>query len=120
METNGRKTAVVGGAWLRSTALAVALGILYAFPPAEVWFYPPCVFHTFTGWLCPGCGATRALHELLHGRFVEALALNPWMMVTLPLLAAYGIARVRIPVALAGALAVSGVAFSVLRNLLVP
>ena len=28
----------------------------------------PCLFHLVTGAYCPGCGGTRALLALLHGR----------------------------------------------------
>lgn len=34
---------------------------------------------------CPTCGALRALHELLHGHFRAAYALNPFLFLALPL-----------------------------------
>ena len=40
-----------------------------------------------TGWQCPGCGATRGVHQLLHGHPLAAFELNPLMMVSLPFLA---------------------------------
>ena len=49
-------------------------------------FYPSCPFHKLTGLYCPGCGATRALHHLLHGRVAVAFDYNPLLVVTLPLL----------------------------------
>lgn len=57
---------VVAGAW-----------VLYTFPPGPGSFYPGCVFRSVTGYECPGCGTTRALHALLHGRVKEAFLLNP-------------------------------------------
>ena len=27
----------------------------------------PCMIHTFTGYYCPGCGGTRAVHALFSG-----------------------------------------------------
>src|SRR5689334_25389377 len=39
-------------------------------------FYPQCVFKQATGLDCPGCGATRAMHALLHGRVGEAFRYN--------------------------------------------
>ncbi|MDP9193108.1 MAG: DUF2752 domain-containing protein [Acidobacteriota bacterium] len=66
--------------WLRlvSAILVVVIGgwVLYTFPPVTTAFYPQCVFKQASGLDCPGCGTTRALHALLHGRFGEALRLN--------------------------------------------
>lgn len=59
---------LVAGAWL-----------LYTFPPATTALYPQCVFRSLTGLDCPGCGTTRALHHLLHGRIGEAFRLNPML-----------------------------------------
>lgn len=56
---------------------AAALTVVFLFDPASAGFYPRCPFRLLTGLLCPGCGATRALHQLLHGRVGAALALNP-------------------------------------------
>ena len=53
--------------------------ILFTFPPTSSRFYPQCTFHQITGLLCPGCGTTRALHALLHGRIAEAFAFNPML-----------------------------------------
>lgn len=41
----------------------------------------PCVFYQVTGLYCVGCGTTRAFHELLHGRFLDALSFNVFMMI---------------------------------------
>lgn len=41
----------------------------------EVWGLP-CLFRTATGYSCPGCGAQRALHSLMHGHFLEAIRYN--------------------------------------------
>lgn len=57
--------------------LAAGAWILFTFPPAAHSFYPRCVFRTVTGLECPGCGSTRALHALLHGRIGEAFRFNP-------------------------------------------
>lgn len=58
---------------------AAGAWVLYTFPPGAVSFYPPCIFHAATGLLCPGCGTTRALHQLLHGNVAEAFRLNPFL-----------------------------------------
>jgi hypothetical protein len=63
---------------------ALAAGVLRVFNPATTWFYPPCLFRALTGYLCPGCGTLRALHELLNGHVAAAFRLNPLMMLLLP------------------------------------
>lgn len=65
--------------------LALGLGVLlYAFlrDPADGNFLP-CPFNRLTGWLCPGCGSQRALHDLLHGRFGEAWSHNALLIIAL-------------------------------------
>jgi hypothetical protein len=69
-------------------AAAAGLVLLYRFDPAQVHFFPPCVFHALTGLQCPGCGTTRALHHLLHGDVGGALRLNPMLFALPPFAAA--------------------------------
>jgi len=72
---------------------AAALGsgaILFFFDPAKHGFYPICLFHSLTGWYCPGCGATRAAYQLLHGHLLRALQDNALFVLTLVVLAAQG------------------------------
>ena len=61
-----------------------AAGILFFFNPAQHGFYPTCFFHLATGLNCPGCGSLRAVHQLLHGHFVEAARLNLLLLLCLP------------------------------------
>ena len=71
--------------WILGSALvAAALVVLYVFDPATVGIYPPCVFRAITGYLCAGCGATRATHQLLHGNLAEAFRLNAMYVLMLP------------------------------------
>ncbi|MBV9493899.1 MAG: DUF2752 domain-containing protein [Acidobacteria bacterium] len=74
---------------------AVAAAVLYRFEPTTAGFYPQCIFHALTGLDCPGCGATRAAHALLHGRFAQAFHFNPMLLLYAPVLAfgAYDAAR---------------------------
>jgi len=71
-------------------AIAAAVGVpaaavvLYWFPPTESSFYPRCLFHTLTALHCPGCGATRCLHALLHGDLRQAAAYNVLFLLILP------------------------------------
>jgi Protein of unknown function (DUF2752) len=67
--------------------LAGAATYLFLFDPAKGIGYPSCPFRMLTGWQCPGCGTTRALHQLLHGHPVTAFELNPLLIVALPLIA---------------------------------
>lgn len=62
-------------------AAAAGAWVLYTFAPAAYDFYPRCVFQSMTGLDCPGCGITRAMHHLLHGRLDEAFRLNPMLFV---------------------------------------
>lgn len=62
-------------------AMVAGVAVLYAFSPERYGFYPKCLLKTVTGWDCPGCGGLRAAHHFLHGRFGEALRLNPFLAV---------------------------------------
>ena len=64
--------------------LFLGCGILYSFPPQEHHFYPLCPFYAATHLLCPGCGGTRALHQLLHLRLGQAIHLNALVTVCAP------------------------------------
>ena len=68
-----------------------AAAVLFFFDPATAGFYPPCLFKTIFGAQCPGCGSLRAMHQLLHGNFAAAWALNKPLLVALPLAAAAGL-----------------------------
>ena len=60
-----------------------AVALLVAFDPATTWWFPACPLHALTGWLCPLCGSLRALHTLLLGDPLTALALNPLTIIGL-------------------------------------
>lgn len=66
--------------------LLVALVVaLYLFvDPAITWWMPKCLFHTITGYECPGCGNQRVLHSLLEGNLHNALRYNPFTFVVMP------------------------------------
>ena len=79
----------------RATANVIAAGVvtaaatLYRFSPQEYSFYPRCPFFALTGHYCPGCGATRAAAELLHGHLAAALHFNAAVTLLLPFAIAY-------------------------------
>jgi len=60
--------------------------LLFRVDPGRSSLYPRCPFHDLTGLHCPGCGSLRALHQLLHGRPLAALDLNPLLVLSLPIL----------------------------------
>ena len=71
-------------------AIAVLLLLLclavvyYNIDPATTVFFPKCIFHSLTGYDCPSCGGQRALHAVLHGRWLDAVKLNPFLLLSIP------------------------------------
>jgi hypothetical protein len=63
-----------------------AAAVVFLFDPAHNKFYPVCLFHQMTGLNCPGCGATRALHALMHGHIADAARFNLLFLLCLPYL----------------------------------
>ncbi|MGC2618203.1 MAG: DUF2752 domain-containing protein [Acidobacteriaceae bacterium] len=120
-----RKTA----AHLSAAAFAAAAWILWRFPPASSGFYPRCLINETFHIDCPGCGGTRAVAALLHGRLAEALHFNPLVVILLPfILAFFGVAWFRairgsefrwpvVPEIYLKATLVAALAFTVMRNL---
>lgn len=81
------------GAWI-STRAQIALAacgcggataFLFAVDPSHHAVYPQCLLYNATGIYCAGCGATRALYALLHGRVLVALHDNALFVAALPL-----------------------------------
>jgi hypothetical protein len=67
------------------TMLVIGVGaILFFIDPMRMGIFPPCPLHRYTGLWCPGCGATRALHQLVHGHLAEAFRFNPLAILALP------------------------------------
>ncbi|MBQ8720666.1 MAG: DUF2752 domain-containing protein [Paludibacteraceae bacterium] len=62
----------------------VLLGSVYFFVDPSKSFMPRCPFYSLTGYLCPGCGAQRAVHSLLHLNFVQAFQFNPLLVLSIP------------------------------------
>ena len=63
--------------------VAVFLLALFIDPVRAPWL-PACPLHEWTGLYCPGCGATRAMHQLVHGHLAAAFRLNPLAILALP------------------------------------
>lgn len=67
--------------------VTAAAAFLYLHDPINNGLVPETPFLWLTGFFCPGCGATRALHSLLHGEFGIALSFNPLVILGLPIAA---------------------------------
>ena len=53
----------------RLVLLMILIGlaiVFYFLNPVEYVIFPKCIFHSVTGYHCPGCGSQRAIHSLLH------------------------------------------------------
>lgn len=68
--------------YLALLAAACAVLLLVEDPSRSGWL-PECLFHKTTGFLCYGCGSTRALHALLHGHWLDSLRYNVLLVPTL-------------------------------------
>ena len=69
--------------WVGVLAGAAVL-LLWWFDPRQLPL-PICTFRRVTGLYCPGCGATRATHELLQAQWLSALRDNALWVLSLPL-----------------------------------
>lgn len=61
--------------YLALLAAACAVLLLAGDPSRSGWL-PECLFYQTTGCRCYGCGSTRALYALLHGRWLDSLRYN--------------------------------------------
>lgn len=69
-----------------SCIVICGIAVYYFFSPTESKFFPRCMFYSLTGWECPGCGVQRALYAMLHGEFLQAVAYNPFLCLSVPYL----------------------------------
>lgn len=72
---------------LTALCVAGAIGLFYMLvdPSATAWV-PQCLFRRITGLECPGCGAQRMIHALLHGDIAGAWGYNPFLLLCVPLM----------------------------------
>jgi len=57
----------------------IGFGILWFYStvnPSENNIFPECIFHSVTGYHCPGCGSQRAIHDFLNFRVLEGFKHN--------------------------------------------
>jgi hypothetical protein len=119
-----RKTAQAG-----CLLVVAVLMTVYYFEPGAYTFYPECPLLTWLHVQCPGCGSTRALHALLHGRWAEAAVWNALFPAVFMLAAAWGgvqyasatlrgrFFRLNLPETTYWSAATAAMLFGVLRNL---
>jgi Protein of unknown function (DUF2752) len=74
---------------LAAFAVTVAAWVMLRFPPATSSFYPRCPVLLWLHIYCPGCGGTRALAALLHGRLGEAMHWNAMVVLFFPFAALF-------------------------------
>ena len=103
--------AIGTGAVLAGSLAYVGLGD----PHRPGFLFPVCPFKALTGWNCPGCGGLRMTHDVLHGDFAAAVVDNVFLLVGLPLLAAWLLVRWRRGQPLI--ITVAAITWTVVRNL---
>jgi hypothetical protein len=91
-------------------------------PHSPDFAFPTCPFKALTGWYCPGCGGLRMTHDLLHGDLAAAVVDNVFLLVGLPMLAAWLLVRWRrgeklMPMPAIVVIAIAAITWTVVRNL---
>ena len=81
METTEKRLYLIG--WLCILVIVVYL-LLAKYTPFDLLsFVPPCGIRVLTGFYCPGCGGTRAVRALIHGKLITSFLYHPcWMYCT--------------------------------------
>lgn len=62
--------------WGLAALAAAGCAYVAVVDPNTSSLYPQCPFRAITGYDCPGCGITRALHAALRGDLVQAASHN--------------------------------------------
>lgn len=81
MQPISKRTTIITGCSL----FFILLLLYFNYNPAQHAFFLSCPFKSLTGYHCAGCGSQRAIHHLLHFQFYKAFRLNPFMVLSLPL-----------------------------------
>jgi hypothetical protein len=108
------------GTWVLFAGALGYIGLVDPHRPDSI--FPICPFRLLTGLNCPGCGALRMIHDVLHGHLVAAINDNVAVLVGVPLLAGWVLLRRRsgkLPLTLpaAAAVMITVIGWTVVRNL---
>lgn len=69
---------------------ALISNAIFYFMGVSPWnVLPPCVFYSTTGYYCFGCGGTRAVKALFHGKVLECAYYHPFVIYTTVLYMGY-------------------------------
>lgn len=63
-----------------AAGLSGAVAYIATHDPHTQSIFPPCTILSLTGWTCPGCGGTRAVHDLVHLDVASALHMNAFVV----------------------------------------
>jgi hypothetical protein len=77
---------VKGSPILMATVIGCGCAYVGLNNPETHEVFPKCGFYAATGFYCPGCGMTRAVHSMLHGNIVRAVQFNAILVVAMPVL----------------------------------
>lgn len=62
----------------------VLVSLYFSYNPSNnTHLFPKCPFYGISGLHCPGCGSQRAIHDLMHLRFLDAIGHNLLLMITI-------------------------------------
>ena len=64
---------------IRISVFLIGLAVFAVIEPEDIADISFCLLYNLTGAVCPGCGSSRALNNILHLNFQRALVYNPVM-----------------------------------------
>lgn len=119
---SGSRARLYGTVGTGAVALAGLAYVGLGDPHRPGFLFPGCPFKMLTGWNCPACGGLRMTHDLLHGDIATAVVDNVFLLVGLPLLTVWILARWRLgrtimPMPAVVVIVVAAAAWTVVRNL---
>lgn len=70
------------------------LSVYFFIDPSESVYMPKCLFYQLTGYKCIGCGMQRAFYYALHGNLREAISMNLFLIISMPVILIYFLAEI--------------------------
>lgn len=74
---------------VKKIGIILIVGVVYLFAYGRIGAGIPCVINKLTGYLCPGCGMTRALFAICHFDYKAAISYNALSLTVFPVLCIY-------------------------------